>query len=112
MVRSPLLQGVSSGLANKSVLIAGAAAAANGTNELAVQNQREPARRSDQGRIERRDVGMTGFIGVVEQARLAAETCRGTCLADRNINRSDLRAIHPQEVNKLAVGIDDCDCLL
>src|ERR1035437_2787409 len=58
MVRSTLHQGVSSGLANKSVLIAGAAAAANGTNELAVQNQREPARRSDQGRIECRDVGM------------------------------------------------------
>jgi hypothetical protein len=53
-------------LAHRGVLIAGAAAAAHRADQLAAFDQGETAGVRDQAGLERGDIGMTGFIGVIE----------------------------------------------
>jgi hypothetical protein len=55
---------------------------------------------------------MTGFIGVVEQARLAPEARRRARLALRDGDRGELRAVHAREGDEIAVGVDDGDVQL
>ena len=68
-------------LADGGVLVAGASAAADRADQFAALDQRKPAGARDQGRIERTDIAMSGFIHVIERARLPAETRRGASLA-------------------------------
>src|SRR6185295_6419255 len=56
-----LLHQIGAHLADQGVLIAGAAAAADGADQLAGVEQREAAGAGDQRRIERRDIRMTGL---------------------------------------------------
>src|SRR5262245_5702026 len=50
---------------------------------------------------------MAAFEGVVENLRRAAVACRGARLALRNGYRCDLGAVHAQEVDEVAIRVDD-----
>src|ERR1700712_802094 len=66
-----LFQGVGAGLARRGILIAGAAAAADRTDQLAAVDNRKSAGARDQAWIERGDIGMAGFERVIEPPGLA-----------------------------------------
>src|SRR6478736_7198056 len=63
--RAILLDRVSADLANQRILVAGSAAAADRTYQLAAFNQWKTAGRCDETRIEGPDIGMAGFVHVV-----------------------------------------------
>ena len=104
-----LFHDLGANLANRGILIAGAAAAAHRADQLAAFDQRKSAGARDQRRIERGDIGVTGFIGIEEHAGFPAEARRGAGLADRDRAGCDLRAFHPLELDQFAIGVDDGD---
>src|SRR5438270_12901433 len=82
-----LLDRIGAELADRGTLIAGAAAAPDRADQLAAFDQGKAARRRDEGRIERSDIWMASFIGVVERLRGAPIASRRTGLALRDRNR-------------------------
>src|SRR5262249_23812294 len=52
---------------------------------------------------------MTGFVGVVEDVRRATVARRGARLALRDRHRCDLCPLHAQEMDEVAVCVDDSD---
>ncbi len=85
---------------------AGAAGAADGTDDLAVLDQRNAAPRGDHV-IERRDIHKTGLLdGVLEGLGRAAISRRGTRLVLGNRERGELCAVHALERDQVTVGID------
>ena len=59
--RLALIHNIGAHLAHHRVLVAGAAAAADGADQLAAFDQRESARIGDQRRIARADIGVAGL---------------------------------------------------
>src|ERR1700722_14299813 len=104
-----LVDDVGADLANRGILIAGAAAATHRTDQLAVFDQRKSAGACAQAWIERAGIGVTGFISVVEQPGFTTEARRGAGLALRDRAGGNLCAFHPREMDQLAVGVDDGD---
>src|SRR6185437_7541322 len=87
-----LLHRVGAGLAGDAILRAGAAAAADGADELAVLDQREAAfRRNDA--VQEGDIAMAALDGVEEHLGRAAERRRGVRLVLRDLDRGDLRVV-------------------
>src|SRR5213594_4205054 len=84
-----LLHEIGARLAGSGVLIAGAAAATDRADQLAALDQRQAAGRSDHRRIDRGDVGMTGFEGVVVNACFTTMARCRPGLALRNGDRRE-----------------------
>src|ERR1700722_2259858 len=71
-----LFYDVGARLADGGVLIAGSAAAADRADDFSVFDERVAARRSDEGRVQRRDVRVPGFERIIENAGFAPEASR------------------------------------
>jgi hypothetical protein len=69
---SCLLDHIRANLADQRILITGTSAAPDCADELAAFDQWEAARRGNEGAVKGRDVGVAGFVSIVEQLRGAA----------------------------------------
>src|ERR1700704_1740971 len=83
----PLFHDLGADLADRGVLVAGAATATDRADQLAAFDKRKSSGTRDQGGIEGREIGMAGFISIVEQTGFAAEARCGPRLALRNRHR-------------------------